>query len=310
MDPSFFLFSDAEWVDMSFVDRFANVVDFLQRVRERESQTSLIGQSLKLHMSEDIIEHLHSSNPALNNPPRPHYFNQYKSIVLPELLRRANVCTGDSCLPIGASLIQAIPTDNQSLTDLLFADHLNTCLSCSRKDKKCVLRSARCSIENDNQVFEISADLDTASIDALIDPIEVLPIGDEGNRLARLEQAVASFVAISGLSDAQWRGRKIAKLEIGDEFWATYRQAEFHLNRVYAKRLCSVLSQVATGLNIDTNAHGMAPEKFTHNNKAIGKWNAYIFKMGPSAQDQRCSRLYYGFSGGSLVLYRYEPDAH
>ncbi|WP_158014052.1 hypothetical protein [Sphingomonas sanxanigenens] len=295
---------------MSFVDRFADVVDFMLRVRERESQISLIGHSLRLHMSEDILEHIHTSNPSLNKPPRPHYFNQYKSIVLPELMRRATICSDESCPPIDTSVAQAIPTDDQSLTDLLFADHLNMCLSCSKNDSKCVLRGARCSIANDNHVFEFSAYLNDASIDALIDPIEVLPVGDEDNRLARLEQAIASFVAVSGLSDAQWRGRTIAKVEIGDEFWATYRQAQFHLNRVYAKRLCSVLSQVATGLNIDTNAHGMTPEKFTHGGKAIGKWNAYIFKMGPSAQDQRCSRLYYGFSGGSLVLYRYEPDAH
>lgn len=310
LDPGLFLFSDEEWLNMTFVDRFADVVDFFQRLREREGQASLIGQSVKLHISEDVLEYLYSSNPALNDPPRPHYFNQYKSVILPELLRRAIVCADESCLPAGTSTVQAVPFDNENLTDLLFADHLNMCLACARDDNKCVLRNDRCSIANDNEVFEVSASLASVSLDILIDPMEVLPTGNEDNRLERLEQAVASFVATSAISDAQWRGKTIARLEIGDEFWATYRQAQFHLNPIYAKRLCAVLSQVATGLNIDISAHGMAPEKFTHNNKAIGKWNAYIFKMGPSVQDQRCSRLYYGFSGGSVVLYRYEPDAH
>lgn len=310
LDPDLFLFTDAEWKDLKFVDRFSDVIDFLQRIKKKEAESSLIGQSVKLHVSEDIIEHLYSSNPALNNPPRPFYYNQYRSVVMPELLRRATVCAGDSCLPIGTSALDAVPADTGALTNLLFADHLNTCLACTRTDPKCVVRGEKCSIANDNEVFEISAPLASINLDVLIDPLEVLPSGTEANKMARLEQAIASFVAITAISDPQWGSAKISRIEVTDEFWGTYRQAKFPLSHVYGSRLCSVLAQITTGFNVDTNAHGMAPEKFTHNNKSIGKWNAYIFKMGPDAQDNRCSRLYYGFDSGAIILHRYEPDAH
>ena len=166
------------------------------------------------------------------------------------------------------------------------------------------------SIENSGAVFSREVSLAEGNPLALINSPANLLIGQDELDDRRLNLCVQAYALAAGQEDITWSG-VTNKLEGTANFWRSLRAADFrHLEQVYRSRILRTLTQIALGIDLDIHAHGMNNQSFTYSGKSIGKWNAYVFQSGADDQDRRCSRIYYGYVAGAVVLHEYDPDAH
>ena len=312
LDPRLYLYSEQEWKSQSFIPRLDALIKLIQDIEELEADGGIpADQGMRFMSCDRLTDQLFTSNPFKNDPTRPFYFQQFSSTILPYILRKSRSCATEACLPIGAIQVVATPTDPSDQRDTAFATQLDQCVSCSRGDQKTLIRfTADECLTNASSIFERVVSLPTEGALSGYDAANLLPLTDGEGASDLLNFAVSAYAATESAGNPTW-SKKLTKLVPTDSFWRSLSRADFRgCEETYRRRICRTLSQIALGIDLDIHAHGMTNKTFLYLGRKIGMWNAYVFQMGCTDQDRRCSRIYYGYSHGTVVLHEYEPDAH
>ena len=113
------------------------------------------------------------------------------------------------------------------------------------------------------------------------------------------------------IEDQTWAGHPWRSFVLTDDFFESLRRSRFlEEDPIYFERILRVMNEVICGRSVLSHTHDMHPERFTFENESYTKMNAYVFQMGPDANDRRCSRIYFCIRRGCPWFMEYNPDAH
>ena len=313
LDPRVYCYTDGEWESEAFVDRFS---DFLSLIQEAEKEEKKVGSEKLLHfrLESDAVEQIYSSNPFLAQPcAKPFYQQQFNNLFLPAILRRIDTCSTASC--------ESHPQNAKTLPCLImpaikpsqvFLDQLSLCAICGDNEERCLIHhSGAPSINLPSDFFHKVVDLSSKGLLNILDAWTLFPQYPKRHREEYLRLAVAVERAQREEDDPTWKATKLSNISVTENFWPSFDKADFlGLDENYIRQIIYTLLQISTGKDETVCEHRMIGQSVGKNHEKYNKWNAYVFKMGASDQDKRCSRIYFAKTSSGILLDEYEPDAH
>ncbi len=307
LDPNLYIFSDDEWVGGEALNRLDDLLRIMTDIASSEEQLEHVG-GVSVIFPDDIYLFSLEMNPNINTPENAHYSRIFRSRILPSLMRRrANFEVGED--------IDNILCDHVTVADSVVPQPLQSFLEDTTVNDAgsfiYAYHSQRISLNLGSGVFLEEICISSTSGRYFVDPTWVFPIEEKGDPASSIMEAVNIRRERLLLNDAEWQGYKPTGLFIHEDFLNSIASADFGaLKAEYQDRLIFTFLQVLSARHLTTNEHSMKPQTITYDNKRHGKWNAYVFQMGPNASDTRCSRLYYAKIRGGVLFFRYEEDAH
>ncbi len=285
----------------------------MKMIRDRELESDLLYKVFRFRCSSSVRDQIYKLNPFLNNPVRSNYYlNIFRSLILPELLRRIEYCPSVVC-ETGQPSNEVPPQARDEAKAILasFTDDLSVCALCCDCSATCLVTHDDCDKSLDhNDYFKIVI---TSSDEILAagDPNAAFPWRAGQNDEARLRLALDIRLAQRKVEDASWAAHTLGVVRVSERFWPSLRNADFGDEpSKYRDRIIDLLVQLACGRNVDTHEHRMVSERIRVDNTNFGRWNAYVFQSGASQIDRRCSRVYFAKVAGGIFLDVYDPDAH
>lgn len=309
------MYEAPDWTNNSYVDRLAALVNCLREMSEFERAHDSIGKIFQFHAAHALKGKVWEYNPFKNDPPATPFFrNMYFSSIYPELMRRLCSCPADNmCNLLRDESLELLATGAAEF-DRIFQDELSVCSVCGNNQPRLLIyASSRTSVSPESSFFSHAINLvDAYDITDAVSHSELWP--DMNNRPKRAQQLRAALEKLhreKGKHDASWRDRAISEVRCADSFWLDLYAADFaQYEHEYRERILYTILQIATRRDIDIEEHEMIHEDIWLGGERFRKWNAYVFQMGPSADDRRCSRIYYAKSDDVIYLCEFCPDAH
>ena len=315
LDPCVYCYDNDEWQNELFVDRFLHLLELFSDLNDEEK---LLGHNriLNFRVSDDFEEQIYTSNPFLSNgSPKPFYQNQFQNIILPEILKRSITCPIDFCEQ--ACVINKSPPAISSeridkAASRAFVNHLSLCAKCgANAPAQLIYFNNSISIEDPSGYFEFISNLATDNLSHIIQIPTILPFSSKINQLNYLKLSLRCGHFQKMRSDPSWRGTNLSNVQVTENFWKSITQANFQgLEKEYHQRIFYTILQVACGKDETASEHRMVSQFIGTGHNKKNKWNAYVFKMGATDQDKRCSRLYFAKTVDGILLDAFEPNAH
>lgn len=313
LDPTLYAFTVEEWRDYAFVSRLDDLLASLQKFSEWEKLVDLLYKIFRFRGSEESLNAVYNLNPVLNDPERPlFYVQQFQNSILPEILRRTDYCPSESCLQecVGSC---TPPSVAEAASDRIkaFASDLAVCAGCGDQSIACLLTHGNAEGGlADNDFFSLEIDLPDDAL-AVASPVDVFPWNSSEHSDERLSLALEARIAQLRIIDPTWSSFSLSPLVVATEFWTRLRREDFGAaERLYKERIVDVLVQIAANRDVDLHQHRMVSEHYVVAGARRGKWNGYVFQSGPTAEDRRCSRIYFARLPQGAYIAEYEPDAH
>jgi hypothetical protein len=307
LDPNTYCYTRDEWAGGAALDRLealldlVNEIDTAERHIEAEKRVSFI-------LPDDLLLRLYNENPYLNDPPNPHYFRIFTNKILPALQRRKTAMLEElSGIEI---LSEHIDTDS-----CVAEDALNSFLNSISTEEASRITYAyhphRVSIQLGSGCFEGEVPITDVNGAYFVDYNNLFPIHEKRNPAKALKEAASIFLERLSLGDSTWKSYSMAGIVIHEDFIPSLSKADFRGDAdKYQTRIVYAILQILVGRPITTSEHSMKPQTISFGDAKHGKWNAYVFKSGPSPIDTRCSRIYFAKVTGGVLFFRYEEDAH
>lgn len=307
LDPNIYCYSIDEWQQGSALDRMHHLTTFLESLIIEEDRLEAKNQ-VELWISDILMSATYEMNPNINTPPNGFYFRQYVSKLLPTLLRRkitleapaVGACRVSECLNIHDCVIEEA---------LIFAlDEIST------EDATkitYIFDSSRVSLTLGGGIFSAEFEINEVTGRRFLDECDLFPLSSKACPDTAIVAAAEVLKDKLLTDDATWSEHSVSKAILHENFLPSIARADFgNEERIYQRRIVYSLLQILAARNLTINEHSMNPEKIWFDRKWHGKWNAYVFRSGPSDIDSRCSRIYYAKIDGGVLLYEYNGDAH
>lgn len=307
LDPNTFCYSPEEWEGTAAFDRMRRLISFLENLAIEEERLE-VKAKVKIWLNDSIMVAAYGLNPTINTPPRPFYLRQYTSKLLPALMRRkfapempqpgairaSDVLQILDCV-IEEALICAL--DEVSVTEI--------------SNFAFLFDSSRVSLGVAPNVFSAELDIDGENGRCFLDECDLFPLTDKSSPESAIVAAVEVLKSKLASEDPTWDDYSVSRAFLHEAFLPSVRRADWRSSEmIYYPRIIYALLQILTGRNLTINEHSMSPQRIQYAGGSHGKWNAYVFRNGPSEIDTRCSRIYYAKIDGGVLLYEYDGDAH
>lgn len=313
LDPRLFLFTEQEWEEYTFVERMSALLRLLQQCERIEKQAGLLFRVVRFRLPEALQSYIHEMNPMVNRPEqRTQYRTQYLREILPSLMKRFDICPDARCeqQTINRLTVAQAASDMDICEN--FAAELRLCAECGdsrptvliydEDAKSLIARSGFFAHEHKSKQIDVLS---------IIDPTEFLDLDTLAGRDRRIALAIEILRANYSSTIPQLSSRSISNLNFSQDFWMQFTRTDFRsAYDLYLNRILFVLLQIATNIDIDASLHCMTSQTINYKGVNLQKWNAHVFKMGPSDQDRRCSRIYYANTSEGILIQTFEPDAH
>jgi hypothetical protein len=312
LDPALFCYDIPEWEDRKF-DRLERLLAFLVQVEMTEE--TFRARDWKFRFSDDLMSDIFEVNPFRNEPDvSEHWKNVFSNQILPSLSRRVIYCpSDDSCSENGS---HTTPPEVGGLPNHIgghWKALLELCGCCGHTGDKVYIHypPAR-SVRDAGPFFDEEIDLDKDIKGQF--PVETYFPQDVAGpgRLKHWRLALKYFRRRMLLEDKTWAAyRWRSSFVLTDDFFESLRRARFFDEApVYFDRLLRVMNEIICGRSIIAHIHDMSPQTFSFGHESHTKMNAYVFQMGPDANDRRCSRIYFCIRRGGPWFMEYDADAH
>lgn len=314
INPSVYAYTDSEWREFEFVDRMLGLVEFLDRCLDVEKPHDKQYDLIRFRASDDLLAEIHLMNPFITDgAAAPHYQQQYRSAILPGLMRRLRYCPDDGCQGYAINSRAGVVVEFPPPTRLsnTFIAECALCSICAHPDPTCLITHEDAdAFQSQGSFFDHVVDVSTEAL-GLIDPLGAFPWQADENEEALFGLAIRANYERLKIIDPTWAQQAPLNVVIAPSFWRTLRSSNFgDLELHYKRRIIYSLTQILYARSIDINDHRMGGQVVSYENSNLRKWNAYVFQMGAGPQDRRCSRIYYAKRQGVIILSEYEPDAH
>ena len=330
IDPQLYIYTDDDWVNYSFVDRLQSLINALEDFEKIEKGIGNLYKTFRFLVSDVLQERIYSHNPFVNEPNiNSFYPRQFKTRVLPELLRRldadldldglnTDLCTtGTGTIPDVQEPSDEIKQDFRASVSLFETIY-------GGSERLLVYSEGHRSLQECKTFFNPEVHLPTSELRErdptsaenqhlkATDPVRLLWDATQSTLAsARLRCAIVCKYLHLKQTDPEWERFRVGPVDATEEFWRTIRDTDFHRRpRLYIERILYAVTQISCARDVTINAHRMEGQRVSYKGVNSVFWNAYVFKMGATDTDKRCSRIYYIRTSSGAVLMKFDPDAH
>lgn len=313
LDPKSYIYTEEEWDNFSFAGKLDELLSALDRMTELEKRWGSLWSLFKFRVDEGHLAEVYESVPFLEGADCGAYYKQqFRRAILPDLLRRFEYCPR-SCEGLRDDPLQLpAPANDNDDVAARFIRSLEVCAICSDTRGTCIFRTAAAySTVPGSSFFQVELLLGDSDPLRCLTAADLLPLEGKPGDDDKLKLALTVELSKLAAQDPAWQNLAVGDLSVAEEFWASLRHADFRgADAQYKERIVYTILQLVTGRDVTANEHAMNGQVVHVAGVNQQKWNAYVFQMGASDQDRRCSRIYYTKSGAGIRLYEYEGNAH
>lgn len=307
LDPNLYCYTREEWAGGDALVRLDSLLDVLVNIERSERLLETV-DNVSFLLPDDLLLFSYEANPNVNDPPNSHYFRLFNSRIMPMLQRRMGALNLENACD--KALSEYIGVDSCVAEQALVA--FLESVSCTEVEKVVyAYHPQRTSIKKGSQVFCDEVAVDRVCGSYFADYRKVYPLASKHDPIAALNEAISILNIRLAYKDPTWLNFRLSRIFLHEDFIQSVEKADFRaFTSEYEDRILYAILQVATSRNVTVQEHTMTGQKVRYSGQDHQKWNAYVFQMGPNAQDVRCSRLYFSKIKGGVLLFNYEPDAH
>lgn len=310
LDPRLYVYGEEEWENRSFEPRFEALISMFTDVDEIENNLNLPIFRFK---ASDKLYDLIFGNLPYTSAENGYYHIQYVNIIYKNLMRRFDFCpcSGGQTNRKGRLPNSVAPEDHIVTA---FIESLRECV-----DRGCLYDSSyvfyfgeRGSCVAKDDTFGRFVDIGSQSVLSALDPVEFFPTAGNSNKEELLNFSLKIMHNKLKERDPRWTEFELRRVVLTDRFWNSFYSYKYGADvlRLYIERILYSIVQVASNIDIDIEKHDMSPQSISYEGVNRHKWNAYVFKMRASSNDQRCSRIYYSHVGEIILADEFDGDAH
>ncbi|GAB5431116.1 MAG: hypothetical protein EpisKO_04860 [Epibacterium sp.] len=307
LDPNMYCFSEQEWTGGDALSRLDALLTLLTGISNSENNLEC-GDAVSFILPDEILWFSYSVNPNINTPTNSHYQRLFKANIMPSLMRRkVHLDTGAECTePLSDYL-----SINDSVARLPLEAFLKNCNRSDIASVSYAYHSQRVSLNLGSDCFNDEVCISNISGSYFLNPADVFPLEEKENVARALTESAMIMREQLRISDPAWMTFDPVQIELHEDFIPSITNADFNgFEDEYQNRIIYTVLQIIVSRDVSINEHSMSPQTVSYKKKSYRKWNAYVFQMGPNANDTRCSRLYFSKISNGRLLFRYEPDAH
>lgn len=302
-----YCFSAEEWAGGDALDRLDSLLSLLLDIDEAEEKLE-VKKVTSFLLPDELLWFSYEVNPNIDSPKNNHYHRLFKSQIMPALTRRQGILDFDeSC--------DHILSDYVSIANSVASAALQSFLDNISRTEARLLTYAyhpqRVSLDLASDCFSDEASISEVNGRYFVDHHNLFPIEEKKDPARSISEAIKILKDRLSSLDPTWQDYNLTSVITHEDFVPSVSGADFGgLTHKYRERIVYTILQVVAARSLTTHEHSMTSQTVTYQNATHGKWNAYVFQMGPDATDVRCSRLYFAKVNGGMLLFRYEQNAH
>lgn len=307
LDPNIYCYSAEEWVGGDALDRLDSFVTILSELNESEENIEA-GESVSFLLPDELLLFSCEVNPNIDSPKNGHYHRLFRTQIMPAFTRRrGKLSFDDGC--------DQVLSDHISIADSVAAEALQSFIDgISLTEAQSIIYAyhpQRISLDLAGGCFSDEASISEINGRYFVNHHHLFPLAEKKDVACAITEAINVLRDRLSIKDATWLDFTLTSVLVHDDFVPSVSGADFRgLSHTYQDRLIYTILQIIAARKVTTSEHRMTAQTLTYQNATHGKWNAYVFQMGPDATDTRCSRLYFAKVNGGMLLFRYDNDAH
>ena len=307
LDPNIYCYSAEEWVGGDALDRLDRFVTILSELSDSEENIEA-GESVSFLLPDELLLFSYEVNPNIDSPENGHYHRLFRTQIMPAFTRRrGNLDFDNGC--------DQVLSDHISIADSVATEALQSFVDgISLTEAKSIIYAyhpQRISLDLAGGCFSDEVSISEISGRYFVNHHHLFPLAEKMDVACAITEAINVLRDRLSIEDATWLDFNLTSVLVHDDFVPSVSGADFRgLIHTYQDRLIYTILQIVAARRVTTSEHRMTAQTVTYQNATHGKWNAYVFQMGPDATDTRCSRLYFAKVNGGMLLFRYDGDAH
>lgn len=302
-----YCYSEEEWAGGEALYRLDGLLSMLLEVDESEKALE-VKEGACFLLPDELLWFSYGVNPNIDSPKNGHYHRLFKTQIMPALTRRqSKLSFYDSC--------DQVLSDHVSIADsvatVALQDFLDSISRTEARSLTYAYHPQRISLNLASECFSDEVSIPEINGRYFVDHLNLFPLEEKKDPVCAITEAVTVLKERLSFRDPTWQDYNLTSVLVHEDFVQSISCADFRgLAQKYRERLVYTILQIVAAQSITTHEHSMTPQTVTYQNATHGKWNAYVFQMGPDATDVRCSRLYFAKVNGGMLLFRYDEDAH